>query len=914
MSRVHRRLARYIDGEGKDAQRYRELVIDNLDAATQRLTLVMRDLAFNNYSPEEREFIVLPLAASVPTVPADAPRPSCIEEYPNFVIPIIPKRYAKPEPDQAQAKELRKGWLYVYRNGYLWRELEVMEHGHTRDVNLRRHQGLDERPASGEVDSRVLIPYKMGGLHQQIEIAYSEVQWSWARINDLGGMDPDPREEPRLRPETAKPQVGKEQAGANRRARMQDLTAELKRFIQGEDTENIQSVENCTAQIYSLHLHRSSQLPVVFLHDPIGVAKDLATEVFIRKNEYLQGRNQAAAEAGSKNAMAEIIFQMGLGSKKAADLVDMDELRDLLKWDIQIAHLHALEEAAVALGRYLTQEPELGVPHIHAAMQDYDEHTSVENLLRGQELSSELVGHLIYGEGQQYLGKCLNQPDHFLIGALNPSQRKLEILGKNTDAVAEFFENLAAAAQSNPALEKGLFELFARIIEQISDGEYTLAQSTFDLAPLLAGSAAAGANGGYLSSSFKALVRGRFDVAQWVVVKKGVSNQMALTLGRSVEWLQANHPLIKLNAVRIFAVIEVMNLGKAVAGIEKGKPGKAEAQFAAASATLISLGFTYLKDVKQIGAGWDDMALSDSQQRRLRLKRIAVAGGAHGFGFVGNVIFVSLAWNDAWAEYKKGNTGSAVAATVAALGSTLLAAATTLGGVVEMNALRTTGFTGAQVARAAAFGKTKIPMTRYFQVSRVGAGTYIGIAVMAVGGVLMYYFSRTPLEDFLARGPFGKNHNKRYQGSEKIQSWSDDEVAEATLFNLLFSPILDPSLQGFGNSHRIDLRIHLPLLFEGKTRIDYRLYGLTRPGFRGSGEKKEIFPSSEGHLQENSDGSYTLQLNYDSAAIQGFVTFEAQALVDLYGDGSQVLPVNIENAALAGHAPVVVEFPEVSMW
>ncbi len=278
MSRQHRRLARYIDGEGDEAQRYRELVIDTLDEATQRLTLVMRDLAFNNSSPEEREYIVLPLAASVPTVPADAPRPSCIEEYPNFVIPILPKRYATPEPDPAQAQELRTGWLYVYRNGHLWRELEVMEHGHTRDVNLRRHQGKDERPASGEVDSRVLIPYKMGSIHQQIEIAYSEVQWSWARINALGGMDPDPKEEPRLRPDTPKPQVGKEQAAANRRARMQDFTAELKRHIRGEDTENIQSVENCTAEIYSLHLHRFSKLPVVYLHDPLGVAIGLADQ------------------------------------------------------------------------------------------------------------------------------------------------------------------------------------------------------------------------------------------------------------------------------------------------------------------------------------------------------------------------------------------------------------------------------------------------------------------------------------------------------------------------------------------------------------------------------------------------------------------------------------------------------------
>ena len=50
---------------------------------------------------------------------------------------------------------------------------------------------------------------------------------------------------------------------------------------------------------------------------------------------------------------------------------------------------------------------------------------------------------------------------------------------------------------------------------------------------------------------------------------------------------------------------------------------------------------------------------------------------------------------------------------------------------------------------------------------------------------------------------------------------------------------------------------------------------------------------------------------FDFEAIKGFVTYEAQALMDLYGDGSQVLPVEIEKASLAGHIPVLVEFPEV---
>jgi len=81
--------------------------------------------------------------------------------------------------------------------------------------------------------------------------------------------------------------------------------------------------------------------------------------------------------------------------------------------------------------------------------------------------------------------------------------------------------------------------------------------------------------------------------------------------------------------------------------------------------------------------------------------------------------------------------------------------------------------------------------------------------------------------------------------------------------------------------------------------------------FGRSAEKRVIFPTSEGQLKENQDGSHTLHLVYDFDAIKDFVTYEAQALVDLYGDGSQVLPVKIENAALPGHAPVTVEFPEV---
>ena len=866
----------------------RELIFENLAEGEYDLFL---------YQPDEKHGAYqIPLVQGFSTCSSEESSP----RWQTVLVPLLPRCYTTTDADRTKAQYPRSsqdlGWLYVFVNGRLWRELKVEREGFFRDVNLTYEKGQDVRPATVQTsDSRVVVPCTIQGKAVALEMAYSEVQWSWARIDAMGGMaGNDFKEAAKLR---------------SRRMQKIDLSS-YPDFNQEEGV--IGPADQFEPPLrYDLAIHRESKIPVVYLHDPIGIAKDLATEVFVCKQNYLEGRDQAAEEAGTKNAMAEIVFQMGLDSQEAADLVDMDELREIVQWDRQIEHIRALEDAAVVLGQFITSAPVEGCPDIHTVMKDYDEHPHVELLLQGHLLSSELVGHLIYGEGRQYLSTSLRQPDHFLVSALSPCPRKIEALGKNIDKAAEFFENMAAAAQIDTELEKKVFEFFAKIIEQFSDGEYTLAHGNFDLAPVLAGSAAAAARGGYLSNSFTAVLRGRFDAAQWVVIKKGMSSQMALTLGRSVEWLQKNQPLIKLNAVRFFAVLEVMNLGKAVRGMKDGQSGTQETRAYAAIFSLISLGYTYLKEVKQIGAGWDNKELPRWQQQLLTKKRIAVAGGAHVFGFVANVIVVAQAWNDAWAEYKVGNTSGAVAAGVSALGSTILAAATTLGGVVEMNTLGASGFRGTQATRAARFGKTKVPLGRSLQASRVGAGTAAGLAIMLVGGALMFFFSRTPLEHFLVRGPFGRDKENRYKGSREFESWRDDAIAEATLFNILFSPRLDPRIRRLGfTGHMIELRIRLPLIFEGKTRIDYTLFGLSPLRFGKPAEKKVILPRDEGELISNEDGSYTLTLAYNFEAIRDFATYEAQAMVDLYGDGSRVLPVKIEHTALAGPDPVVVHFPE----
>jgi hypothetical protein len=310
-STVYRRLSGYVEGE--NPQRYRELVINNVESGKlHRLSLVLRDHE-TNWKTGKAEYIVLPLGKTE-SVPKEDPTPEKPDEYANFTVPLVLKRYITSDADKSEAEELREGWIYIYLNGYLWRELQVAKEGICNDVNLQRHQGKDVRNASGEADSRVMVPWKINKQKPTIEIAFSEVQWSWTRINALGGMNPDTDFERRLKSDTPLSTVSESDAAKSRSARMQDITGELDRWIRndGAETENIQLIDDVTAEIYTLQLNKQGKLPVVFLPDPLGIAKDLAGKYTVcwetMKNdvEALQNKPDAVAEAVSAGNASEI--------------------------------------------------------------------------------------------------------------------------------------------------------------------------------------------------------------------------------------------------------------------------------------------------------------------------------------------------------------------------------------------------------------------------------------------------------------------------------------------------------------------------------------------------------------------------------------------------------------------------------
>lgn len=95
---------------------------------------------------------------------------------------------------------LRPGYLYVFRRGRLWRELEVGPDSKVSDVDLTAARNeVDnpdsklrlERTAEGEWFDDVLVPVFLQGqaVMHDFRMAYSEIQWDWGYIQKLEADD-----------------------------------------------------------------------------------------------------------------------------------------------------------------------------------------------------------------------------------------------------------------------------------------------------------------------------------------------------------------------------------------------------------------------------------------------------------------------------------------------------------------------------------------------------------------------------------------------------------------------------------------------------------------------------------------------------------------------------------------------------
>lgn len=206
------------------------------------------------------EWIELPLG-KIPS----RPKGQHEKDY-NVFANVFPLRYLTAEHRSDQAGILRRGWLYVFLNGKLWRELQVHGQAKMNDVNLAAQRGKDVRKATSLGKSSVIVPHKIAGREQTVEMAYSEVQWSWARVQKL-------ETDAALRGKRMETVCLAQRTGGYQPFGPQGNKAKVQHVALAY--KELQSAKSPEA--YWLKTSKDeANMPAVYLHDPLGVAISLA--------------------------------------------------------------------------------------------------------------------------------------------------------------------------------------------------------------------------------------------------------------------------------------------------------------------------------------------------------------------------------------------------------------------------------------------------------------------------------------------------------------------------------------------------------------------------------------------------------------------------------------------------------------
>lgn len=132
----------------------------------------------------------------------DEPHPTRLSArtQPNLLFPIYPLAEMPRVEGETGHALLRPGYLYVFWKGILWRELKTDENGKLRDVDLAdcrqraKAEGpgaLDQRETSGVAVDTLWVPARFQTVGRarwtigDVELAWSEQQWSWEYIESL---------------------------------------------------------------------------------------------------------------------------------------------------------------------------------------------------------------------------------------------------------------------------------------------------------------------------------------------------------------------------------------------------------------------------------------------------------------------------------------------------------------------------------------------------------------------------------------------------------------------------------------------------------------------------------------------------------------------------------------------------------
>ena len=213
-------------------------------------------------------------------------RSKSLENWFNALTPEL-QHLVQTQFDPRQNQSLRPGWIYLFRDGYLWRELKVLRGNCFQDVDLERYLGRDQRHATGEAIDKLLLVYRDQQRTPRWEIAYAETQWIWQRISAYGGFNPN---DPRLK-------SNKQPVGLV--TKRHDCNAQRRQRFTSIDLANLQAATE-------------NKLPQILLPDPLAQLRAAIQDSFNYQTQIIS--NDAAAIVASTDPIhTRLVVSESLG-------------------------------------------------------------------------------------------------------------------------------------------------------------------------------------------------------------------------------------------------------------------------------------------------------------------------------------------------------------------------------------------------------------------------------------------------------------------------------------------------------------------------------------------------------------------------------------------------------------------------
>ena len=396
------------------AEGSRTLVFDNLPSGERFLELRIADRRGSGDA-----WIKLPLGKTR-TCPKETER----EHWDDILVPVVPLAYADAERTRSGARALPEGWLYVFCDGELWRELRVVERSYMRDVDLAHYKGKDVREATGAPDIRIVVPHKIGGKKKTVEMCFSRVQWSWKQIERASGY-------------------GKE-ATNYRIARTIELP--LEKFADDFNIADGDVGPICDAPAVPLvSLQRNSRLPVVYLDDPIGVAQELKAAHFaavadveflssqMDEEDYPLARLINSLIKNEDLALKDHPGTRDSGGPTIRECVNADKLNGRLRYWEKLGEETNRKsyEAGLAVAEWMARTRGDGAKVcFEMALEEYLRGNTPERFALGMSIWCELVEYFYFREGRDYLKKIVIQESTLGECLCNPSPEQAEVVAQ----------------------------------------------------------------------------------------------------------------------------------------------------------------------------------------------------------------------------------------------------------------------------------------------------------------------------------------------------------------------------------------------------------------------------------------------------------------------------------------------------